>query len=60
VEGGNNAERRKDMFMSFEECEGQNDSLKITERSLGKCENFKYLGKTLTNKYCEHEGFRPD
>lgn len=45
VEGRNNAERVKDMFMSFEQGEGQNYSLKIT----GKCGNFKYLGKTLTS-----------
>jgi len=60
VEGGNNAERTKDMFLSFEKCEGQIHSLKVTERGLGKCGNFKYLGKTLTNKYCKPEGFRPD
>jgi hypothetical protein len=60
VGGGNSAERMKDMFMSFEQCEGQNHSLKKIKRGLGKCGNFKYLGKTLTNKYCKHEGFRPD
>jgi hypothetical protein len=60
VEGGHNAERTKDMFMSFEQSEGQIHSLKITERGLEKCGNFKYLGKTLTNKYGKREGFRPD
>ena len=60
VEGGNKTERMKDMFMSFEQCEGQIYSLKITKTGLGKCGNFKYLGKTLTNKYCKREGFRPD
>jgi hypothetical protein len=41
--------------MVFEQCEGQSRSLKITKRGFGKCGNFKYLGKTLTNQYCKHE-----
>jgi len=60
VKGGNNGEITQGMFMVFEHCEGQNRSLKITKRGLGKCGNFKYLGKTPTNKYCKLEGIRLD
>jgi hypothetical protein len=49
VEGGNDAERSKVMFMSFEQCEGQSHSLKNVREVLKSVEILNIFGKD-TNK----------
>jgi hypothetical protein len=50
-----NAEKNKYMVMSRNQNAGQNQSIKIDNKSLEKVEEFKYLGATLTNRNSIHE-----
>ena len=45
-----NADKTKYMVMSREQMAGQSHSMKVDNSSIERVEEFKYLGKTLTNQ----------
>ena len=45
-----NADKTKYMIMSRDQNAGRSHSMKIDNSSIQRVEEFKYLGKTLTNK----------
>ena len=45
-----NADKTKYMIMSRDQNAGRGHSMKIDNSSIERVEEFKYLGKTLTNK----------
>jgi hypothetical protein len=50
-----NAEKTKYVAMSQNQNAGQNCNIKIDNKSFERVEEFKYLGKTLTNRNSIHE-----
>jgi hypothetical protein len=50
-----NAEKTKYMVMSPDENGGQNHNIKIENKSLESVEQFKYLGRVVTNRNFVHE-----
>jgi hypothetical protein len=50
-----NAEKTKYMVMSRNQNAGHNHNIKIDNISFETVEEFKYLGRTLTNRNCIHE-----
>jgi hypothetical protein len=51
-------EKTKCMLMSRNQTVGQKHSIKIANRSFEDEANFKYLGTTLTDQNCMHEGIK--
>jgi hypothetical protein len=45
-----NADKTKYMFVSRDQTAGRSDSMKTGNSSIERVEEFKYLGKTLTNQ----------
>jgi hypothetical protein len=50
-----NVEKTKYMVMSRSQNAGHNHNIKIDNKSFERVKEFKYLGTTLTNRYCIHE-----
>jgi hypothetical protein len=46
------------MFMSHEQKAGQNNNIKIHNKSIDRVAQFTYLGKTLTNENCNQEDIK--
>jgi len=55
-----NADKTKYMIMSRDQNAGRCHSMKTENRSIEKVEEFKYLGKTLTNKNSIQEEINED
>jgi len=55
-----NADKTKYMIMSRDQNAGRNHNMKIDNSSIERVEEFKYLGKTLTNKILFRKKLRAD
>jgi hypothetical protein len=53
-----NSEKTKYMFMSRHQTAGQSNYIRVANKSSEKGAKFKYLGATLTDQNCVHEGIR--
>jgi hypothetical protein len=53
-----NADKTKYMIMSRDQNVRRSNSVKIDNSSIGRVEEFKYLGTTLTNQNSIHEEIR--
>jgi hypothetical protein len=53
-----NSEKTKYMFMSRHQTAEQSNYIRVANKSFEKVAKFRYLGATLTDQNCIHEGIR--
>jgi hypothetical protein len=53
-----NSEKSKYIFMSLYQTAGQNNYVRVANKSFDKLAKFNYLGSTLTDQNCIHEEIR--